>query len=149
MVATMTPPQVYQIVAQMKAMADATPEQARALLVSNPQLCYAVMQAQVLLGMAPQLVAAAREKRHQEQEQRQMEQARQQQELRQQAMAPLPDFSEEAIAAAFGGLDEEHRSLLINVMAMSPEQVQQQPPAEQQHIIQLRQQAVDLIRNNS
>ena len=33
---------------------------ARALLISNPQLAYAVLQAQVLLGMAPQLLQAAR-----------------------------------------------------------------------------------------
>ncbi len=49
-VSAMTPSQVYQIVASMKEMVDTNVEQARALLVSNPQLAYAVLQAQVMLG---------------------------------------------------------------------------------------------------
>lgn len=74
-IANMNPGEVYHIVQQTKQIVDSNPEQvqvekcqdvvsqflkARALLISNPQLAYAVLQAQVLLGMAPQLLQAAR-----------------------------------------------------------------------------------------
>ena len=47
----LSPRQMYEIMAQTKALASANPGQARALLTSNPQLTRALFQAQLLLGM--------------------------------------------------------------------------------------------------
>lgn len=147
-VANMTPQQVYQIVAQTKAMVDANPDSARALLVSNPQLCYAVLQAQVLLGMTPQLVEAARERKHREQEEIQMQQAlQQQQRIRQQAQAAT--FSEDMIAAAFADLPESDRDMLIQVLSLSEAEIAAMPPQEQQVAMSTRQQALELLHKHN
>ena len=138
-VSNMTPQQVYQIVAQMKAMVDATPDQAKALLASNPQLCTAVLQAQILLGMAPQLVALAREKNNQMAEHSQMQRARLQQQ------GHLPAYSDQALADAFGSLDENARATLIGVLNLEPAQIGAMAPEEQQNILMLRQKAIDLL----
>jgi cleavage stimulation factor subunit 2 len=52
--------QLWSMVANMKEQIEQTPEQARQILESNPQLAYALLQAQVLLGMVntEQLAAA-------------------------------------------------------------------------------------------
>ena len=47
----LSPRQMYEIMAQTKALASANPAQARALLTTNPQLTRALFQAQLLLGM--------------------------------------------------------------------------------------------------
>ncbi len=43
--------QLYEIVAKMKAMIQQNPEQAKQILMSNPPLTYALLQAQAILGM--------------------------------------------------------------------------------------------------
>ncbi len=140
-VASMTPAQVYQIVQQTKALVDSNPETAKGLLMSNPQLAYAVLQAQVLLGMAPQLVQAARQRKFQQQQQQQLMQAQQQQQSQHQRIA----YSEEALAQAFGDLDEEQRSLLIRVLSMPEHVLEALSPEDRMEAIGLRQKAQDLI----
>lgn len=48
----MTLGQLYEVIAQMKNVIAQNPEQARFILLNNPQLAYALLQAQVILGMA-------------------------------------------------------------------------------------------------
>lgn len=164
-IAGMSPAQVYQIVSAMKTMVDTAPDQARTLLTSNPQLAYAVLQAQVLLGMAPQLQQAARQRKYQEVQQQQQQQAHQQQlhmrlqqQLQQQLHEPmmqqqqqhqvvmLPTLTPELIERTFGGLDEELRTLLVRVLALTPEEINGLDAAEQQQALSLRQQAFALLR---
>ena len=53
----MTQTQLYEIVSKMKGMIQQNTEQARQVLISNPPLTYALLQAQALLGMiSPQSV---------------------------------------------------------------------------------------------
>jgi len=47
----MNPSQMYDIVAKMKGMIQQNPEQAKHILMSNPPLTYALLQAQAILGM--------------------------------------------------------------------------------------------------
>jgi cleavage stimulation factor subunit 2 len=47
----MSASQLYDIVAKMKGMIQANPEQAKQILMSNPPLTYALLQAEALLGM--------------------------------------------------------------------------------------------------
>lgn len=47
----LSPLQLYDLMAQMRAMITANPGQARHTLISNPQLTKALFQAQILLGM--------------------------------------------------------------------------------------------------
>eukprot|EP01118_Nematostelium_gracile_P017292 TRINITY_DN7340_c0_g1_i1.p1 TRINITY_DN7340_c0_g1~~TRINITY_DN7340_c0_g1_i1.p1 ORF type:complete len:245 (+),score=59.40 TRINITY_DN7340_c0_g1_i1:89-823(+) len=44
-------PQLYEMVAKMKALAQQNQEQARQLLLSNPHFAYGLLQAQFMLGM--------------------------------------------------------------------------------------------------
>ncbi|KAG2449127.1 hypothetical protein HYH02_005875 [Chlamydomonas schloesseri] len=50
-IAGMTPLQLYEILSQMRTLAQQNSATARSILVSNPQLTKALFQAQVLLGM--------------------------------------------------------------------------------------------------
>jgi len=53
----MTTNQLYEIMGHMKTLIQQNPDQARQLLNSNPQFVYALLQAQVILGMVnPQVV---------------------------------------------------------------------------------------------
>ncbi|KAL6066038.1 cleavage stimulating factor 64 [Balamuthia mandrillaris] len=48
--------QLYEVVAQMKVLVEQNPEQAKQILATNPQFSFALLQAQVVLGMIrPQL----------------------------------------------------------------------------------------------
>lgn len=47
----MSPSQLYEIMVQMKGLIQKNPEQAQLLLHNNPHLAYALLQAQVLLGI--------------------------------------------------------------------------------------------------
>ncbi len=140
-IASMNPAQLYQIVQQTKAMVDAAPERAKGFLVANPQMTYAVLQAQVLLGMAPQLVQAARQRKHLQQQQLQQMQAEQMQQMQNSRAA----YSEEALAQAFGGLDEEQRALLINVLSMPEHVLETLTPEQRMEAVSLRQKALDMI----
>lgn len=51
--ARMSRPELYNILAQMKALIEQNSAQARQILVQNPQLTKALFQAQVALGMVP------------------------------------------------------------------------------------------------
>jgi cleavage stimulation factor subunit 2 len=143
-IASMNPAQLYQIVQQTKAMVDAAPERAKGFLVANPQMTYAVLQAQVLLGMAPQLVQAARQRRHLQQQQVQQMQAEQMQQMQQMQLSRSA-YSEESLAQAFGGLDEEQRALLINVLSMPEHVLETLTPEQRLEAVSLRQKALDMI----
>ncbi|KAK4522370.1 hypothetical protein GAYE_SCF01G1895 [Galdieria yellowstonensis] len=45
--------QIHEIMLQMKALAIQNPDQVRQLLLANPQLTYALLQGQIMLGLAP------------------------------------------------------------------------------------------------
>lgn len=145
-VASMTPAQVYEIVASMKDMVDANPEQARALLISNPQLAYAVLESQVLLNMAPQLVAIAEERKLKTTQANQIALAQEQEaQLARQRAAQQREYSEADIQAAFASVPEETRSIYMQVLALREDDIAQLPATQQQQVLMLRQQAMALL----
>jgi len=48
---SMSHQQLYEVMVQMKGLIQTYPEQARQMLISSPQLAYALLQTQVVLGM--------------------------------------------------------------------------------------------------
>lgn len=94
--------------------------------------------------MAPQLVQAARQRRHLQQQLLQQAQAEQLQQL-QQMQSSRAAYSEEALAQAFGGLDEEQRALLINVLSMPEQALETLAPEARMEAVGLRQKALDMI----
>jgi hypothetical protein len=53
----MTTHQLYDMIAQMKGLIEQSPDQARQVLEANPQFAYALLQAELILGMVnPQVV---------------------------------------------------------------------------------------------
>jgi cleavage stimulation factor subunit 2 len=50
-VESMSPSQLYEIMTQMKSLITQSPDQAKQLLLDNPQLAYALLQGQIVLGM--------------------------------------------------------------------------------------------------
>lgn len=60
--ATMTPQNVYDIIASMKVLAVNEPDKATALLSANPQLSYAIFQALIMMNMIePTMLQASRD----------------------------------------------------------------------------------------
>jgi cleavage stimulation factor subunit 2 len=53
----MSTQQIYEIMVQMKGLIQQNPDQARQILSSNPQVAYALLQAQILLGYVTPAVA--------------------------------------------------------------------------------------------
>ena len=62
--ATMTPQNVFDIIASMKVLAVNEPDKATALLNANPQLSYAIFQALIMMNMIePTMLQASRDQR--------------------------------------------------------------------------------------
>jgi cleavage stimulation factor subunit 2 len=148
----MSTSQLYEIMVQMKGLIQKKPEQVQLLLTNNPHLSYALLQAQVLLGIISS------------QDAQQLHLATQQQP---QALASNPivnpnfqaNFNNQSFAQPSYGqpnipmhtqpeaqpgldisqLDNEKKELLEQVMKLTPEQIEKLQPHEQQQIIQLRQ----------
>lgn len=53
----MSASQIYEIMVQMKGLIQQNPDQARQILSSNPQVAYALLQSQILLGYVTPAVA--------------------------------------------------------------------------------------------
>jgi cleavage stimulation factor subunit 2 len=51
MLAALSPTQLFELMSQIKLLIQQNPEQARQLLHQNPQLTYALLQAQLIMGM--------------------------------------------------------------------------------------------------
>ena len=110
----------------------------QAVLVANPQLGLAVLQAQVLLGMTPQLVAAATQRKFHEQQQQMV--------TRQHGEG---GYAPEVVAAAFAGLDDEHRMLLARVLTKTNEEIMNMSPEEQEQHLSLREQAMKMLNSTT
>ncbi|KAF9345593.1 hypothetical protein BGX34_004613 [Mortierella sp. NVP85] len=91
--ATMTPQNVFDIIASMKVLAVNEPDKATALLNANPQLSYAIFQALIMMNMIEPT----------------MLQAKQQQQLLAQVMALTP--------ADIASLPEEQRANILKLRA--------------------------------
>jgi cleavage stimulation factor subunit 2 len=52
--------QLYDILVQFKSLLQQNPDQARTLLLSNPPVAYALLQAQIALGFVSPMVAKVR-----------------------------------------------------------------------------------------
>lgn len=51
MLTALSPTQLFELMSQMKLLIQQTPDQARQLLYQNPQLAYALLHAQLMIGM--------------------------------------------------------------------------------------------------
>jgi cleavage stimulation factor subunit 2 len=51
MLSALSPTQLFELMSQMKLLIQQNPEHARQLLYQNPQLAYAILHAQLMMGM--------------------------------------------------------------------------------------------------
>jgi cleavage stimulation factor subunit 2 len=160
--------QLWSLIANMKEQIEQTPEQARQILEANPQLAYALLQAQVMLGMVKpeQLMGALAQAQQQQQQQQQP----QQQPVLQQppiaaqpiAMAPvvaplLPDpIMQPPMYGGFGGMPTmapppthfvpvpaiapEQAELLRQVAALTAAQIAVLPEDQRAKVLEIRRQ---------
>lgn len=147
--------QLWSMVANMKEQIEQTPEQARQILESNPQLAYALLQAQVLLGMVKteQLVAALDHA-----QQHPVTSAHQSLPTPQPMhsgvpMPILPDqMMQQPMYGGFGapmqpaytghsqGIAPEHSDLLRQVTALTPADIAILPPDQREQVLAIRRQ---------
>ncbi|KAI8811188.1 hypothetical protein BJ742DRAFT_154399 [Cladochytrium replicatum] len=142
-------PQLLEVLASMKMLSQTNPEQCRLLLIQNPQLTYAIFQALLLmnvveanlmqrvvqaganpglamgLGVPPAIQAPA---------------------FLPQAPIPLaPPQTQPVVPAPVPGMasmadiQEQQKQLLLQVLKLTPEQIDQLPPDQRQKVLQLRQ----------
>ncbi len=107
--------QLVEIMGQMKAMAVGGPEQTRQLLLSNPALAYTLFHAMVMMRLVePSIVHQII------------------------GSAALDD--RQAPVQAPSESEQQQRELIMQIMAMTPEQVDALPPQQRDQVIQLRSQ---------
>jgi cleavage stimulation factor subunit 2 len=158
--------QLWSLIANMKEQIEQTPEQARQILEANPQLAYALLQAQVMLGMVKpeQLMGALAQAQQQQQQQAQPQPVLQQPPIAAQpiAMAPvvaplLPDpIMQPAMYGGFGGMPTmapppthfvpvptiapEQAELLRQVAALTAAQIAILPDDQRAKVLEIRRQ---------
>jgi cleavage stimulation factor subunit 2 len=157
--------QLYEIMVQMKGLIQKKPEQAQQLLINHPHLAYALLNAQVLLGVisphdAQQLHLAAQQQPGQANNNNnmgnpnafQMPSFIPQPYLQPQVTMPFmqPVNLIQNVNApnvdVFANLDGEKKELLDQILKLTPEQLEAFPPQEQAQMIQLRQAMSSLYR---
>jgi len=159
--------QLYEIMVQMKGLIQKKPEQAQQLLMNHPHLAYALLNAQVLLGVispqdAQQLHLAAQQQPGQintnnnnignvNNFQMPVNTFVQQPYLQPQVTLPFmqPIIQQPVITPnidVFANLDGEKKELLDQILKLTPEQIEAFPLHEQTQMLQLRQAMSSLYR---
>jgi len=156
--------QLYEIMVQMKGLIQKKPEQAQQLLINHPHLAYALLNAQVLLGVisphdAQQLHLAAQQQPGQVNNNNmgnpnafQMPAFIPQPYMQPQVAMPFmqPVNLIQNVTApnvdVFANLDGEKKELLDQILKLTPEQLEAFPPQEQAQMMQLRQAMSSLYR---
>jgi cleavage stimulation factor subunit 2 len=155
--------QLYEIMVQMKGLIQKKPEQAQQLLMNHPHLAYALLNAQVLLGVisphdAQQLHLAA------QQQPGQVNNMGNNNSFQMPAFIPQPFMQPQAVpfmqpvnliqqqpintpnVDIFANLDGDKKELLDQILKLTPEQIESFPPQEQAQMLQLRQAMSSMYR---
>lgn len=113
----MTNPQMLEVLAQIKTMATASPEQTRQLLASNPALAYALLQALMGMGLVDPMMV---------------------QRIVQSVPAtapvvdqPTPPVGSQPVSA------EQQRALISQIMGLTMEQIDALPAQQREQVLQL------------
>jgi cleavage stimulation factor subunit 2 len=159
---TLPPPQLLDILSQMKSLTMSDPETAKRLMKEAPQLAYAVFQALVLMNLVdPNVLATVVEQNIQASSQQiplQQQQPptipQQQQPPPQYGYPPPPQMQNRTVPTpqqyapppqvpqpqAPPGMSPEQRQMLEQVMQLDQRTIDSLPPNERMQIMQLRQQ---------
>jgi len=162
---TLPPPQLLDILSQMKSLTMSDPETAKRLMKEAPQLAYAVFQALVLMNLVdPNVLATVVEQNMQassqqiplqQQQPPPMPQQQQQQPPPQYGYPPPPQMQNRTVPTpqqyappppqvpqpqAPPGMSPEQRQMLEQVMQLDQRTIDSLPPNERMQIMQLRQQ---------
>lgn len=148
-IASLPPNQLLDILTQMKSLAASSPDQARSLLTSNPQLAYALFHAMILMNVVdPAVVQRVVSDSGVQMTQGQPppmpmtmpapppvapQVVHQPPPGAQPAPAPQP-----ADPLASSNLDDQQRQLLMQVLQLTPEQINALPPEQRASILQLK-----------
>eukprot|EP00871_Galdieria_phlegrea_P001951 jgi/Galph1/2757/GphlegSOOS_G1390.1 len=120
--------QIHDIMLQMKVLAQQNPEQVRQLLLSNPQLTYALLQGQIMLGLAPatgwpaQNITATRRKPFTS---------------GQSASLTIPNNTGPMTSNVPTDMMQQ-AALLQNIMNLTPAEIESLPPEQRAQVIQLK-----------
>jgi cleavage stimulation factor subunit 2 len=117
--------QLVDIISQLKAVATNNPEQAKQLLMTSPQLAYAIFQAMLMMNLVDpsvlqQVVASTG----------------------QATQAVPPPGYQRPVAAAPAPVDPQKMALVQQVMSLTEEQINSLAPEQRAQILQLRQQVM-------
>jgi cleavage stimulation factor subunit 2 len=161
---TLPPPQLLDILSQMKSLTMSDPETAKRLMKEAPQLAYAVFQALVLMNLVdPNVLATVVEQNMQASSQQIPLQQQQPPPMPQQQQQPPPQYGyppppqmqnrtvptpqqyappppQVPQPQAPPGMSPEQRQMLEQVMQLDQRTIDSLPPNERMQIMQLRQQ---------
>ncbi|KAK7208543.1 hypothetical protein BZA70DRAFT_274016 [Myxozyma melibiosi] len=140
-----TPPQMLNILQELKSAATQNPAKLRELLKSSPQLSYAVVQSMLLMGLvdasavASAVDATQLAAQKQQQQQRLLQQQQQQQIQPEYAAAPARSTNSPAPGIAIPShIDPQKAALIKQVIELSDEQIANLPDAQRAVLIALR-----------
>eukprot|EP01128_Nolandella_sp_AFSM9_P002053 TRINITY_DN12447_c0_g1_i1.p1 TRINITY_DN12447_c0_g1~~TRINITY_DN12447_c0_g1_i1.p1 ORF type:complete len:276 (+),score=62.84 TRINITY_DN12447_c0_g1_i1:29-829(+) len=153
----MSTSQLYEVMVQLKGLMQQNPAQVRTLLQEKPQFTYALLQAQVLLGMvSPDVVDQftvaqtngpnTAQSSHPQQRDLRQQQQHQQQQQQQHAPPPQQQQMPGGVAAANQNAVQQ-AAILQQVMALTMEQINRLPPAERQQVMTIRNSVTAQIGN--
>ncbi|PIO61187.1 hypothetical protein TELCIR_17297 [Teladorsagia circumcincta] len=153
-VASLPPEKMFELMKQMKDVVRSNPSEAKQMLVQNPQLAYALLQAQVVMRIVDPQVAIAMLHREPAASTVPFHQVA----FPAQPMAPLPAVSQPGYAAPAQQMyarpgppqpppqpeitpDEQHNAeLLVQVMRLTEAEIAMLPPGDREKVIELRNQ---------
>ncbi|KAK9382077.1 uncharacterized protein V2V93DRAFT_366386 [Kockiozyma suomiensis] len=136
-----TPPQMLNILQELKSASAQNPPKVRELLKSSPQLSYAVVQSMLLMGLIDASAVASAVDQTQLaaqklQQQRILQQQQQQQQQQLQAeYTPAPASSNVSIPSH---IDPQKAALIKQVMNLTDEQIANLPEAQKTVLLALR-----------
>ncbi|PWY99514.1 hypothetical protein BCV70DRAFT_119840 [Testicularia cyperi] len=158
--ATLPPNQLLDIMSQMKSLVTTSPDQARALLTGHPQLAYALFQAMLMMnvvdpeilqrilaasgalpGAVPQFGGASPYPSVGRPAPAPYDYGNSQARHAQQQQAPTPaavPANDPAAALASQNLPEDQKELLMQVLQLTPQQINALPPDQKASILQLK-----------
>jgi len=128
------PEDLLSVIEGLKKVTEQDPAQTRALLEANPDLTYAVLQAQFLMGMIDEQVVA--EAMNADPEPAPATPAPAPEQSPEPAPAPAPAPAADPLAS----LPPEQAAMVKQVVGISPEQLALLPPEQQEQVRALKQQ---------
>lgn len=145
------PEDLLNVLSGLKKVVDQDPQQAQGMLEANQDLAYSVLQAEILMGLINDSVISEQIEKFKAQAQANSDEQTTQQEAQQTAQQTAQQAAPQAAPAApsaapsqpvdkFAGMGPEQRAFIMQLLAITDEQLALLPPEQQEQVKALKMQ---------